>query len=162
MKKKIWISVLILTIVIGGLYTLVKFNPPLEIGTLATSEDNKSVVVGIGNKGFLEVKNLDVSVNNNEKPSKLKVQKSNALQGFIITDDYDNQESKKYGFKNIEDIAIKGGTDPSSYLKKINDGTATKDAEIYGVSVIHGESINKVHIKYSYFGISFNETAFFN
>ena len=107
MKKKVWISILILAIVLGGLYSLVKFNPPIEIGTLASSEDKKSVVVGIGNKGFLEVDNLDVSVNNNEKPSKLKVQKSNALQGFIITDDYDNQESKKYGFRNIGDIVLK-------------------------------------------------------
>ena len=162
MKKKIWISVLILAIVIGGLYSLVKFNPPLEMSTLATSGDKKSVVVGIGNKRFLEVKNLVVSVNNNEKPSKLKVQKSNALQGFIITDDYDNRESEKYGFKNIEDIAIKGGTDPSSYLKEINDGTATKDDEIYGISVIHHEAIFKAHIKYSYLGISFTETVFFN
>jgi hypothetical protein len=162
LKKKIWISVLILAIVIGGLYSLVKFNPPLEIGTLASREDKKSVVVGIGNKGFLEVENLDVSINNNEKPLKLKVQESNALQGFIITDDYDNLESKKYGFKDIEDITIKVGSDSSSYLKKLNDGSATKDDEIYGISVIHNEAIFKVHIKYSYLGISFSETAFFN
>jgi len=162
LKKKIWFSVLILVIVIGGLYSLVKFNPPIEIGTLASSEDKKSVVVGIGNKGFLEVKNLDVSVNNNEKPSKLKVQKSDAVQGFIITDDFENQESEKYGFKNIGDIVLKKGTAPSSYFNKLDDGTATKDDEIYGVSVIHHEAIFKVDIRYSYLGISFNETVFFN
>ena len=60
MKKKIWISVLILAITIGGVYSFVKFNPPLEIGTLASTEDNKSVVVGIGNKGFREIKILDI------------------------------------------------------------------------------------------------------
>ncbi|WP_223881940.1 hypothetical protein [Niallia endozanthoxylica] len=91
-----------------------------------------------------------------------KVQVSNALQGFFITDHYDNQESKKYGFKNKEDITVKAGTASSSYLKKLDDGTATKDDEIYGISVIHHEAIFKVHIKYSYLGMSFNETVIFN
>lgn len=162
LKKKLWISVLILAITIGGFYSFVKVNPPLGIGTLASSEDKKSVVVGIGNKGFREVKIVDVSVNNNEKPSKTKAQVSNALQGFIITDDYTNKESIKYGFKNIEDVTIKVGTFPSSYFKKLDDGTATKNDKIYGISVIHNEAINRVNIKYSYLGISFNETVFLN
>ena len=69
-------------ITIGGVYSFVKFNPPLETGTLASIKDNKSVVVGIGNKGFREIKILDVSVNNNDKPSKTKVQVSNAFTRF--------------------------------------------------------------------------------
>ncbi len=162
MKKKIWISVLILVITIGGVYSFVKFNPPLETGTLASSKDNKSVVVGIGNKGFREIKILDVSVNNNDKPSKTKVQVSNALQGFIITDDYNNKESKEYGFMNIDDVTVKVGTSPSSIHKKLDDGAASEKDEIYGISVIHNEAINKVHIKYSYLGISFNDTVIFN
>ena len=39
--KKLWISVLLLAITIGGVYFFIKFNPPLEIGTLASSEDDK-------------------------------------------------------------------------------------------------------------------------
>ncbi len=93
MKKKIWSSVLFLAIIIGGFYFFLKFNLPMEIGTLASSEDNKSVVVGIGNKSFSEVKILDVSVNNNEKPLKTRLQVSNALQGFTITNDYNNEEA---------------------------------------------------------------------
>ncbi|PSK15257.1 hypothetical protein C7R92_01345 [Brevibacillus porteri] len=148
MKKKLWIFVLLIPIFIGGFYFLVKGNPPLDIGTLASSNDHKSVVVGIGNKGFGEVKILGVSVNNDEKPSKTKVQVSNALQGFIVTDDYDNKESIPYGFQNIEDIAMKAGT-------------STKNDEIYGLSVIYHESINRVNIKYSYLGITFDEMVFF-
>ncbi|WP_409177867.1 hypothetical protein [Brevibacillus fortis] len=152
MKKKLWISVVLLAIFMGAFYSLVKGNPPLDIGTLASSNDHKSVVVGIGNKGFGEVKILGVSVNNDEKPSKTKVQVSNAMQGFIITDDYENQGSKPYGFQNIEDIAMKAGT---------SEGTATKNDEIYGLSVIHHEAINRVNIKYSYLGITFDERVFF-
>jgi len=162
LKKKLWISVLILVITIVGVYSFVKSNPPLEIGTLASSEDKKSVVVGIGNKRFREVKILDVLVNNNEKPSNTKIQVSNALQGFIITDNYNNGESKKYGFKNIGEVTVKIGTSPSSNYKKSDDGTASEKDAIYGISVINNESINQVHIKYSYLGISFNDTVIFN
>ncbi|GED60655.1 hypothetical protein BFO01nite_47870 [Brevibacillus formosus] len=157
MKKKLWISILLIAIFVGGFYFLIIGNPPLEIGTLASSKDHKSVVVGIGNKGFGEVQIMDVSVNNDEKPSKTKVQVSNALQGFIITDDYDNPGSKPYGFQNIEDIAIKAGTSPSAYFKKMDEGAATKNDEIYGLSLIHHEAINRVNIKYSYLGITFDE-----
>lgn len=152
LKKTLWISILLIAIFVGGFYFLVKGNPPLDIGTLASSKDHKSVVVGIGNKGFGEVKIIDVSVNNNEKPSKTKVQVSNALQGFIVTDDYDKKESIPYGFQKIEDIAMKAGT---------SEDTATKNDKIYGLSVIHHEAINRVNIKYSYLGIPFDEMVFF-
>lgn len=162
MKKKHLVTVLILVLIFGGVYSFVLFNPPLEIGTLGTAVGNKSVVIGIGNKGFREVKILEVSVNNNEKPSKTKVQVSNALQGFIITDDNNNNESKKYGFKNLEDVSIKADTSPAATYKKLDDGTASKKDEIYGISVFHSKAINQVIIKYSYFGIPFNKTVLFN
>ncbi|MGG4452165.1 hypothetical protein [Brevibacillus porteri] len=155
LKKKLWIFALLVAIFMGGFYFLVKGYPPLDIGTLASSNDHKSVVVGMGNKGFGEVKILGVSVNNDEKPSKTKVQVSSASQGFIITDDYDNQGSKPYGFQNIEDIAMKAGTSAS------DEGTTTKNDEIYGLSVIHHEAINRVNIKYSYLGITFDEMVSF-
>ncbi|MGE7625532.1 hypothetical protein ACQKMD_21885 [Viridibacillus sp. NPDC096237] len=161
MKKKHWVTVLILALAFGGVYFFVLFNPPLEIGTLGTAVGKKSVVIGIGNKGFCEVKIVEVSVNN-EKPSNTKVQVSNALQGFIITDDYNNNESKKYGFKNIEDVSIKADTSPAATYKKLDEGTASKKDEIYGISVFHNEAINQIIIKYSYFGIPFNKTVLFN
>jgi hypothetical protein len=162
LKKKIFGVVLLLAIIIGGVYVFLKFNPPLEIGTLASSEDKKSVVVGVGNKGFREVKILQVSVNNNESPLTSRLQVSNALQGFIITDDYNSEEAKKYGFTSIEEISIKTGTSPSSNFENLDGGTASKSDEIYGVSVIHNEEINKVHIRYNYLGITFNDTVILN
>ena len=161
MKKKIWIPVLFLAIIIGGVYLFIKLNSPLEIGTLASTEDNNSVVVGVGNKGFREIKILDVTVNNGEKPMKTRLQVSNALQGFIITND-DTDEKAKNGFTDIGKVAIKTGTSPSSNFEKLDNGTATKNDEIYGISVFHNEEVNKVHIKYKYLGISFNETVILN
>ena len=155
-------GILILVIIIGGVYFLLRFNPPLEIGTVASSEGNKSVVIGIGNNGFREVKILDVSVNNSENPLETRLQVSNALQGFIITEDYNSEEVKKYGFNNVDEVAIKTGTSPSSNYEKLDDKTASKDDEIYGISVIHNEEINNVHIEYSHFGMTFNDTVYLN
>ncbi|MEI2406026.1 DUF6366 family protein, partial [Niallia taxi] len=132
-------GMVILVIIIFGVYFLLKFNPPLEIDTIASNEDNKSVVVGIDNNGFRDVKILDVSVNNNEKPIETKLQVSNSLQGFVLTDDFQSEEAKAYGFTNIEDVVIKAGTSK-------DDETVSKDDEIYGVSVIYNEEINNVYI----------------
>ncbi|WP_216831407.1 hypothetical protein [Alkalihalobacterium elongatum] len=150
------------TVIIPGVYFLLQYNPPLEVGTIASLEDNKSVVVGVGNKGFRDIKIVDVSVNNNEEPLETSIQVSNTLQGFIITDDYNSEEARKYGFTNIDEVTIKTGTAPSSNYEKLDAGTASINDEIYGVSVIHNEEINKVHISYSYLGISFSHTVAFN
>lgn len=160
--KKLWISVLLLAIIIGGVYFFVKLKPPLEIGTLASSEDDQIVIVGVGNKGFSEINIVDVSVNNGEKPMETKLQVSNALQGFTLTNNDTNEEAKNYGFTDIDKVALKTGTSPSSHFEKLDSGTATKNDEIYGISVFHNEEVNKVHIKYKYLGIPFNDTVMFN
>ncbi len=162
MTKRFLNLVLILAILIGGIYLLVKLNPPLEIGTIATGDDNKSVVVGIGNKGFKELKILDVLVNNHDLPSKTKMQVSNALQGFIITNNFQDEEAKEYGFEDIEGVAIKRGSSPSSNLEKLDNGTASTSDVIYGISVLHNNEINRVHIRYSYLGITFEEIVILN
>lgn len=158
MKKKIWFTVLILGVIICGLYFLVKFNPPLELRKIGSSGDYKSVLVGVGNKGISEITILDVLVNNNDTPTKTKVQVSNALQGFIITDNFNSNETIKYGFRNLEETTIKTGTSLSNQIKKLDDHIASNKDEIYGVSVLYTEEIYKVHITYRYLGITFNET----
>lgn len=90
------------------------------------------------------------------------MQISNAIRGFIITDDDTNEEAKKYSFTNIDEVALKTGTSPSSNFEKLDEGTTSKDGEIYGVSVFHDEEVSKVHIRYSYFGILFNKTVTIN
>ena len=55
-------GLLILVLIIGGAYLLLIINPPLEIGTIALTEDKKAVVVGIGNNGFRKVQILESNV----------------------------------------------------------------------------------------------------
>ncbi|RKQ18398.1 hypothetical protein [Ureibacillus endophyticus] len=156
--KKVYFAILLLFIFGGGL-AFIKFNPPIEIGTLGYSEDNKSVVVGIGNNGFRNLKIVEVVVNQHEKASDVKIQKSNALQGFIVTDDFRNVEAKEYVFTDMKQVSIKSGTSPSANFEKLDEGMASENDEIYGISVIHPNAIHTVHIKYKYFGMSFNETV---
>jgi len=162
LKRKLFISVSILTLIIVCTFIFFRFNPPLEIGTFASSGDHKSVVVGVGNQGFQKVRIVEVLVNNNDIPVETKIQVGNALQGFVITDDYKNEEAEEYRFMNVNDVTIKAGTSPSSNFEKLDDGTATKKDEIYGVSVCHDKEIDLVMIKYSYFGIPFSETVVLN
>ena len=147
---------------VGGLYASIIFNPPLEVGTLASTKSEKSVVVGIGNKGLRGLEIVSVTVNNNEHPLQTKVQVSNPLQGFIITDDYYSEESSKYRFTEIEQVNIKTGTSPSSNFRNLDKGDASEDDEAYGISVTFSEPINEVQIKYKYLGISFDEIAVFH
>ena len=101
-------------------------------------------------------------MNNGEKPMKTRLQVSNALQGFNITNDDTDEKAKKFGFTDMGKIAIKAGASPSSNFEKLDNEKATKNDEIYGISVFHNEEVNKVHIKYNYLGISFNETVIIN
>ncbi|WP_339229284.1 hypothetical protein NSQ77_05145 [Oceanobacillus sp. FSL K6-2867] len=162
MKKKLWIPILIAAIAFGGAYLYVKLNPPLEIGTLASSENKHGVVIGVGNKGLGDLKQLNVSINNNEKPSTANIQVSNALQGFFITNEYNREEFDKYGIRGLEGITIKTGTSPTANFEKQDGGTATKEDTIYGITVFHSEPISEVQIKYSYFGIPFRDTVILN
>ncbi|KMM38458.1 hypothetical protein [Guptibacillus hwajinpoensis] len=162
MRKNFLILVLSIIIAVCGLYAYLIFNPPLEVGTLASTKNEKSVVVGVGNTGLTGVEIVSVTVNNNEDPLQTKVQVSNPLQGFIITDDYYSEESTKYRFTEIEQVNIKTGTAPLSNFQNLDEGAASENDEAYGISVTFSEPINEVQITYKYLGISFEKIAVFH
>lgn len=128
------ITVLMLLIISIGLFSFVKYNPPLVIGTVATSVDEHIVIVGIGNKGVNDVKVKKVLINDNEEPSKQKIQVSNPLKGFIISDD-SNSEARNYHFVNIGDVTIQSNTSPATQFAKLDNGTATESDKSYGLTV---------------------------
>lgn len=152
------ITVLSIVILSIGFFSFIKSNPPLVSGTVGTTEDNNAVLVEIGNKGFSDVEIKDVLINNNEQPLKRKMQVSNPLKGFIITDSF-NEGASEYGISEIEDVAILPDTSPSTQLEKVNNSTATKNDKSYGISVVHHKPIESVKIKYRYLGFSFEETV---
>ncbi|NMH67943.1 hypothetical protein HF072_03990 [Bacillus sp. RO3] len=158
MRKIIVFSIINIVVILVGMFSFIKFNPPLVSGAVGATNDYHAVVLAIGNKGFSEVKVDDVLVNGNEEPSHIKMQVSNPLKGYIITDTFD-EEAKAYGIQNIENVTIQPDTAPSAQLEKVNNGTATTDDKSYGISVVHNKVIEKVNIKYTYLGISFDKTV---
>ena len=108
LKKIIKGSVLFIVIASVGFYLYVKFNPPLEVNTLAWSDDKKSVVVSVGNKGLREFRIVDVVVNNDEEPNNKKLQVRNLVDGIIIMNNFDSDKAKQNGFmKEREDNICK-------------------------------------------------------
>jgi hypothetical protein len=161
LRKINMFSILSVVLILIGTFSFIKSNPPLVSGTVGATNDYNAVVVGIGNKGFSGVEIDDVFVNGNEEPLNLKMQVSNPLKGFIITDTFD-EEAKEYGVHDIENVTIESDTAPSEQLEKVKDGTATTNDKSYGISIVHNKAIEKVDVNYKYLGISFNRTVTVN
>lgn len=155
--KKLIVLAVVLAVLVVGTFAFLKFNPPLVISTLVSDNERPSVIVSVGNKGWTDIQLLDVAVNDHETPTEAKVQMSNAPQGFTLLDDFQGQLAKEYGVVDIGEAIIKTGTDHATTWAKQDNGTATEEDEIYGISINHDEDIHTVHIKYSYFGISLFE-----
>lgn len=159
MRLTLWIASLFLVIILGGAFLLIKFSIPLEIGTIASSDDKEIVLVGIGNKGYSQIKLTCVLVNTTETPTNIKLQVSNIIDGFTLVDDNYSDISKIISFENIDNINIKTGTSPATNFEKSDEGTASKKDIIYGIYIINSNPINHVDISYKYFGITFNKTV---
>lgn len=142
--KKLLSVVLLLVLFIGGFFIYLKAAPPLVTGTIEKSEDNRSVVIEIGNKGLKDLKVTSVRINNNANPKDVKIQVSNQQKDLAaLTDGRGEAEN----LEGIENISISKGTNPEE------KGTG------YRLIVSYDEGIHNVHIKYRYFGILFNDTV---
>ncbi|GGI11498.1 hypothetical protein [Gottfriedia solisilvae] len=156
-KKIVIVLAIVILLILIGIKPIMKRNPPLEIGTIAWLEKKNGVVIQVGNKGWKKIDITEVSVNTNERPLNVKIQVNNALKPLIVTDSFINKEAKNYVFKNINSISIEPNTSPSYILEKENNGTLTGKDKIYGISVLHDESINKIIIKYRYLSLQFEK-----
>ncbi|KYG59476.1 hypothetical protein [Planococcus maritimus] len=160
MNKKILVTVvtlMVFVVLVGGTVMFLKSNPPLETNSLAYTESGHAVTVGFGNQGWGDFQLTEVAVNNFEEPLERKIQLSNPLKGFVVTDDFESAEAQAYDFTDLDEVTIKTGTSPTGLLEKVNNGTASEDDEAYALTVKHDKKIHTVHIKYSYFGITLYE-----
>ncbi|KMY50916.1 hypothetical protein [Peribacillus loiseleuriae] len=110
--------------------------------------------MGGRNKGFQEIKITSVLINNNEQPKKLKVQVSNSLKGFALTDSFE-AVAGEYDIKNLESVTIQPKTSPQMQYEKMDKGTATEKDVSYGISIVSDRPIETVIIKYQYYGLPF-------
>lgn len=156
MKKTLWTAVFGTIVSAAGLFAFLQLNPPLADGMVGSSADYHSVVVQIGNDGFREMEITNVFINDHEQPDEQYIQRSNSFQGFVISDNYE-EENAAYGVNEVGEVAILPDTSPSTQLEKVNNGTATEEDEIYGVTLKHDEPIQSVQLEYRYLGMSFEE-----
>lgn len=152
-----WTTIIAILIIIVGGYLLMKVNPPIEVATIVSNEDDTSVVIGVGNTGFSAITIKEVKVNNGENPTEAKLQVTNPAQGFIVTDDFASAEDEGYRFLNLDGEYIKTGT---TFTEAYDDSkTPIEEFEIFGVSINHDEPIQTVQIKYSHFGVTYEESV---
>lgn len=150
------VGVIVAIIVLIGGYFLMKANPPLQITATAYNEDNTSVVLGVGNTGFSGILLKEVKVNAGEDLPEVKLQVADASKGLIVVDDFKYDE-EGYSFINLDSRYIKTGTTFKEIMTE--EGEMVEVPEVFGISIIHDEPIETIHIKYSHFGVSYEETV---
>src|SRR5699024_9153593 len=141
---------------IVGVYLFLRMNPPIEVHTIVSNEENTSIVVGIGNTGFISMNLVDVTVNKKEEPSEVALQVSTFEDGFIVMEDRESAEAEGLEFIDIDERPITIGTvlaEPSE-----SEGAGLEEVEIYGVSIFHEKKVHSVQIKYRHFGMTYEET----
>lgn len=154
MRLTLWISSLFLVIILGRIFLFIKFSLPFEIGTVASSDDSKIALVGIGNKGYSKIKLTEILLNTSETPTDVKLQVSNLIDGFTLADDNHSKIPEGISFKNIDEVYLKTGTSPSTNFEKSDEGTASQKDIIYGIYIVHNQTIAEVKITYKYFGMT--------
>jgi hypothetical protein len=92
-----------------------------------SSFEKRLLLVGVGNKSSLAMISItEVLVNNKNEPTKVKIQESNSLNGFIISSNFEGEEESKYNFRDLNSVGLQTKTDPQKQLDKVNKGTATE------------------------------------
>ncbi|PFG03468.1 hypothetical protein [Bacillus sp. es.034] len=100
--------------------------PPMEVGVVAQNAAGTSVLVEVTNHGWKEAKVTGVTVNGNEAPDEVKMQVSNLLRGYAITDGPRNELPEEISFENVGDVRIKAGPTNAERMDRLDDGNSHK------------------------------------
>ncbi|MGP4059614.1 hypothetical protein [Halobacillus sp. H74] len=147
-----YVLILLLISFIGYL----KINPPLAYGSIGTTEDKHTVIVAVGNKNLVgSIQITNVSINDNQPPSNIKLQISDSEKGFMLTDTYALYEEK--GLQDYETIALGPDTSPLD-SKKVAAAASQSPMKIYGLSITEDTSIERIEVTYRYLGLAFVKT----
>ena len=144
--------------IVGMVYILL--SPPLIDGAVYFTPDKKTVLVGIGNKGFASLQIDKVSINGGQAPLSTVVQVSNAQKGFFIAPKFEKNEALfELELIGIDEAKIPKGISPMKVYEKQDAGIATAADEIYGVGVICDQAIREVIIHYRYFSLQLTKAV---
>ncbi|MCC5803573.1 hypothetical protein [Rossellomorea vietnamensis] len=161
MKNRWWLIVLsVMVAAVGGGYMWLRVHPPMEVGVVAQNAAGTSVLVEVTNHGWKDAKVTGVTVNGDEAPDEVKMQVSNLLRGYAITDGPRDELPEEISFENMGDVRIKAGPTNEEQMDRLDDGTATKEDRIYAVNVFHDEKVRHVQIEYQSLGMTYRETVY--
>ncbi|UTE78397.1 hypothetical protein [Rossellomorea sp. KS-H15a] len=161
MKNRWWLIVLsVMVAAVGGGYMWLRVHPPMEVGVVAQNAAGTSVLVEVTNHGWKDAKVTGVTVNGDEAPDEVKMEVSNLLRGYAITDGPREELPEEISFENIGDVRIKAGPTNAEQMDRLDDGTATKEDRIYAVNVFHDEKVRQVQIEYQSLGMTYRETVY--
>jgi hypothetical protein len=145
--KIMLLAIIVVGITVIGCITYLKINSPLVAAATGSSSEKRILLVEVGNKSRLaKIQIEEVLINNNNKPTKVKIQVSNPLKGFFISNNFEGKEESKYDFRDLKTVALQTETDPQKQLNKVNNGAATEKDKIYAITINHVDKIQKVII----------------
>lgn len=131
------------------LYLLFLRPTPIKVGGFTSFADENTMIFEVMNKGFADVKLLDVRVNDGMKPeAELGVSYSLHLVGGEGLD-----EDPDIQFVDIREVPLKPELMPDEKRAALNQGT--RIPLNYGVRLYNDEPITQIEVKYKYGGITF-------
>ncbi|KGX87671.1 hypothetical protein [Pontibacillus marinus] len=161
MLKKMGIFIVVIMILVVGVLVYLKINPPLDIrglgsnaeqsGNITSYKGNPFVIVAQPeNNGFVNIRLKEVLVNSYKEPLKAELGVGRSNHMIMVKQALGNiGEDEKISFNEISEY-------PISPLTKVQNEQVDSDTiKHYGIAVFHDKKINNLIIKYSYFGIPF-------
>ncbi|WP_237417283.1 hypothetical protein [Halobacillus litoralis] len=159
MLTRIWFRYLVYALIflLVSFIAFLKLNPPLEHGSIGSTEDKQSVIVALGNKSMLgSIHITDVSINDDEVPSHVNVQISDTEKGFTLTDTH-ALLGETHHTQAFTSFSLGPDTSPLA-AKTVAAATDPAPATIYGLSIAEDTTISRIKVTYRYFGLIFSKT----
>ena len=129
------------------LYLLFLRPTPIKVGGFTSFADENTMIFEVMNKGFADVKLLDVRVNDGMKPAKAELGVSYSLHlvgGEGLDEDPDIE------FVDIREVPLKPELMPDEKRAALDQGSHIPLN--YGIRLYNDEPITQIEVKYRYGG----------
>lgn len=132
------------------LYLLFLRPTPIKVGGFTSSANENTMIFEVINKGFADVKLLDVRVNDGMKPAKAELGVSYSLHlvgGEGLDEDTDIE------FVDIRELPLKPELMPDEKRAALDQGS--RIPLNYGIRLYNNQPITQIEVKYKYGWITF-------
>lgn len=142
-----FLSFLLILFIIGCF--LISYSTPLKSYGMSNNTENKTIYLEITNESRSALKLMEVKVNDDMKPSNVKLGIS--YNGRMVTAGFEDEKRAKLVGINEELIHPELLSDQALAFMQDEDNQIPIH---YGIRIINNEAIQNVTIKYKYYGIT--------